>query len=58
MRCPHCGGQLYAPVAEKRIAELNEKIDDCIDRALSDAQTHATRMREGDEVVTKECGLL
>lgn len=58
MRCPHCGGQLHSTQAIKRIAELNEKIDDCIDRALSDAETHATRMREGDEVVTKECGLL
>ena len=55
MRCPHCGGQLYAPAAEKRMAEMNEMIDECIDRATEDS---TTRTRDGDEVVTKECGLL
>lgn len=57
MRCPHCGGQLHSTQAIKRMAELSEKIDECIDASLSESEDHGTRMRDGDEVITKECGL-
>lgn len=39
------------------MAELSEKIDECIDASLSESEDHGTRMRDGDEVITKECGL-